>query len=139
MSPVNKKEPINGFPCILKFPVHIGTIYKLTLISIFIIWVRGCHQKTHYEAETYLYLLQSSWLIVLGRDWKHVSCVNNKINEQSAFKITSISEAKYLWSGALANGKSARIWTHQMELHFHTFPLVKKAHVMTEFTWWGDW
>ena len=79
MSPVNKKEPINGFPCILNFPVHIGTIYKLTLISSFIIWVRGYHQKTHYEAGTYLYLSQSSWLIVLGRDWKHVSCVNNKI------------------------------------------------------------
>ena len=25
------------FHCILKFPVHIGTIYKLTLISSFII------------------------------------------------------------------------------------------------------
>ena len=25
-------------------------------------------------------------------------CVNNKINEQSAFKITSISDAKYLCS-----------------------------------------
>ena len=41
MSPVNKKEPINGFPCILNFPVHIGTIYKLTLISSFIIWVQS--------------------------------------------------------------------------------------------------
>ena len=53
-----EKEPINGFPYILKFPVHIGTIYKLTLISSFIIWLRGYHQKTHYEAGTYLYLSQ---------------------------------------------------------------------------------
>ena len=99
MSPVNKKEPINGFPCHLEVSCsYIGTIYNFTLISSFIIWVRGYHQKTHYEAGTYLYLSQSSWLIVLGHDWKHVSCVNNKINEQSAFKITSISDAKYLCS-----------------------------------------
>ena len=63
MSPVKKKEPIYGFPCILKFPVHIGTIYKLTLISSFIIRVRGYHQKTlktHLKTEMYLYLSQSS-------------------------------------------------------------------------------
>ena len=107
MSPVNKKEPINGFPCHLEVSCsYIGTIYNFTLISSFIIWVRGYHQKTHYEAGTYLYLSQSSWPIVLGHDWKHVSCVNNKINEQSAFKITSIWDAKYL---------SASIWTHQTE------------------------
>ena len=35
---------------------------------------------------TYLHLTQSSWLIFLGHDWKHNSCVNNKMNEQSAFK-----------------------------------------------------
>ena len=46
ISPVNKKEPINGFPCILNFPVHIRMIHKLSLISSFIIWVRGYHQKT---------------------------------------------------------------------------------------------
>ena len=40
MSPVNKKEPINGFPCILNFPVHIGRIYKLTLISSYVVTIR---------------------------------------------------------------------------------------------------
>ena len=40
MSPVNKKEPINGFPCILNFPVHIGRIYKLTLISSYMVTIR---------------------------------------------------------------------------------------------------
>ena len=108
MSSVNKKEPINGFPCILKFGVDIGTIYKLTLISSFIIWVRGYHQKTHFEVGTYLYLSQSSRLIILRHDWKHVSCVSNKINEQSAFKI----------------------WTHQTELHFTLFHWFKRR------TWW---
>ena len=81
------------FHAILKFRVHISERSIISLWSI--IWVRGYHQKTHYEAGMYLYLSQSSWLIVLGHDWKHVSCVNNKINEQSAFKITSISDAKY--------------------------------------------
>ena len=66
----------------LEVPVHIGTIYKLTLISSFIIWVRGYHRKTlktHYEAETYLYLSQSSWLTpfsgVIGSTF-HVSTLS---------------------------------------------------------------
>ena len=132
MSPVNKKEPINGFPCHLEVSCsYIGTIYNFTLISSFIIWVRGYHQKTHYEAGTYLYLSQSSWLIVLGHDWKHVSCVNNKIlvNEQSPFKITSISDAKYLWS---CQWKSGWIWTHQTELYFTLFHWFKRH------TWWRN-
>ena len=82
------------FDCILKFPVR----YKLTLISSFIIWVHSYHEKTHYEAGTYLYLPKFSWLIVLGHDWKHVSRIKNKINEQSSFKLTSVSDEKYLCS-----------------------------------------
>ena len=117
------------FHAILKFRVHIS---ERSIISLWspasLYWVRGYHQKTHYEAGTYLYLSQSSWLIVLGHDWKHVSCVNNKINEQSAFKNNVNFGCKIL---VLLLMKVRVNLNSSNGTSFHTFPLVEKAHVMT--------
>ena len=63
----------------------------------------------------------------------HVS--TTKYMNNRCFKM-SISDAKYLCSC---------YWKVHVNLNslngssFHTFALVKKAHLMTEFTWWGDW
>ena len=78
MSPVNKKEPINGFPCILNFPVHIGRIYKLTLISSYVVTIRRHITK---QERTFTFHNPADF----GHDWKHVSRVSNKIYEHSAF------------------------------------------------------
>ena len=40
---------------------------------------------------------------------------------------------------ALTNGKVHMNLKSRSGTSFHTFLLVKKAHVMMEFTRWGDW
>ena len=78
---------------------------------------------------TYLHLPQSSWLIVLGHDWKHVSCVNNKINEQSAFKKRPFRKQNGLVLLLMAGRVNLNWWNGTS---FHTFLLVQKAHVTRE-------
>ena len=103
---VSRKQKGTNEWYIIASPPKVSCSHRqdLTQIYSFIISIRVervFHQMTHVfnepqSAGTYLYPPQSSWL-TLSNLIGNTLHMNNKTNEQSAFKIMSISGAKYIY------------------------------------------